>query len=116
MLPRGSFRQDEVELIRYTPIARYVRGILLTRLPERRQLRSQTRLGGQVMRYSEIKAEVTHARSNGYIYVTLVTDYSIPTFRGSVILVTILNGKYPLMFITDFRYVWGLNQIRKSDN
>ena len=86
------------------------------KVPERRQLQNQTRLGGQAMRYSEIKAEMTHASSNGYIYVTLVTDYLIPTFRGSVILVTILNGKYPLMFITDFRYVWGLNQIRKSDN
>ena len=67
------------------------------------------------MRYSEIKAETTHARSNGYIYVTLVTDYLIPAFRESVMLVTNLNRKYPLMFIRDFRYVWELNQIRESN-
>ena len=54
------------------------------------------------MRYSEIKAETTHARSNGYIYVTLVTDYLIPAFRESVMLVTDLNRKYPLMLIRDF--------------
>ena len=58
------------------------------------------------MCYCGIKAETMHASSNGYIYVIYVTDYLIPTFRGSVILVTILNRKYPLIFVTDFRYIW----------
>ena len=56
-------------------------------------------------RYSEIGAETTHAHSNGYIYVTLVTDYPITAFRGSVMISNQLNRIYPFMFIRDFRYV-----------
>ena len=92
-------------MARYMSDVYCVKGILPTRLPERRQLRSQIRLGGQMTRYSEIGAETTHAHSNGYIYVTLVTDYSITAFRGSVRISNQLNRKYPLMFITDFRNV-----------
>ena len=80
-------------MARYMSDVHCVKGILPIRLPERRQLRSQIRLGGQMTRYSEIGAETTHAHSNGYIYVTLVTDYSITAFRGSVRISNQLNRK-----------------------
>ena len=48
------------------------------------------------------------------VYVIYVISYLIPIFVGLVVYALIdrdffvinLNGKYPKMFVTDFRYIW----------
>ena len=54
-----------------------------------------------------------HASSNGYIYVIYVIDYLIPTFKGSVILVTILKWEISPDICNGFPLYLELNQMRE---
>ena len=66
------------------------------------------------MHFYEMKTGSAHASFHSCIYVIYVISYLIPIFVELVVCTLIdrdffvinLNGKYPLIFVTDFRYVW----------
>ena len=84
------------------------------KISETRQARCRARLGDQTIRYYEIKTDSAYASFHSCIYVIYVISYLIPIFVGLAVctlinrdfFVTNLNRKYPLIIVTDFRYVW----------
>ena len=107
------FRRCEIGLARNAQIV-YHKRCYFSKIPETGQARCQARHSGQTLRFYETQTGSAHASIHSCIYAIYVIGYLIPIFMGLVIYTLInrdlfvinLNGKYPKIFVTDFRHIW----------